>query len=163
MSGQLHHPRHRPQRLQLTPVLLTPRGARALRDKAAALRGDVLPELRVAMAERDRDRRVDLDYHRVCDDISALEDLLRNADSTRDRPLDGRVGLGDLVMVAVPDGELQVLVVAAEEAFLDELRISEHSPLAAAMLGAKAGDTVTVRAPGGPYPARVLSVSRDER
>jgi len=142
-------------------VLLTRSGAQALRHRLAALRSDVLPELQKALAERDRDRRVDLDYHRVCEEIARLEDLLDTAGSTCHRPRDGGVGLGDLVTVAVPDGELQVLVVTAEEAFLDERRISQHSPLAAALAGARVGDTVTVHAPSGTYPARVLLLSRE--
>ena len=142
-------------------VLLTRSGAQALRHKLAVLRSDVLPELQKAMAERDRDGRVDLDYHRVCEQIARLADLLDTAGSTCHRPWGGGVGLGDLVTVAVPDGELQVLVVTAEEAFLDERRISEHSPLAAALTGARVGDTVTVNAPSGTYPARVLLLTRE--
>ena len=142
-------------------VLLTRTGAQSLRHELAVLRRDVLPELQMAMAERDRDGRVDLDYHRVRADIARLEDLLDSAGSTRSRPRTGTIGLGDLVTVAVPDGQLQVLVVSPEEAFLDERRISQHSPLAVALAGAGVGDTVMVHAPSGTYPARVLLFSRE--
>lgn len=71
-------------------VLLTRAGLKGLRRKAAALRSDSLPEVRAALAERNRDGRVDLEYHRLCDEISRLEDLVLTAGSTRDRPRGGR-------------------------------------------------------------------------
>lgn len=147
---------------QVAPVLLTDTGRAALQRKAEFLRAAVLPELLAGLAERDRDRRVDADYHRVRDEIALLDTLVRTAGSTRDRPPDGEIGVGDRVDVDLGDGErLEVLVTCEQEAALDDLRISANSPLARALTGARAGDTVTVLSPTGAYPARVLSVRRE--
>jgi len=144
------------------PVLLTDTGRQALQNKADTLRTTVLPELLAGLAERDRDRRVDADYHRVRDEIAALEVLLSTAGNTRSRPPGDGIGVGDRVCVELAAGEhLEVLVACEQEAAIDELRISEHSPLARALAGAVAGNTVTVLSPAGAYPARVLSVDRE--
>ena len=68
-------------------------------------------------------------------------------------------GHGD---AAGPRRSAAELIVSAEEAYLDEQRISEHSPLAIAIAitGARDGDIVTVHAPSGDYPAELLSKVR---
>ena len=151
-----------PPALVTVPVLLTDAGRAALRRRAALLRTGVLPELVAELAHRDRDLRVDAEYHRVCGEIAVLEELVSTAGSTRDRPAGGGIGLGDRVALALPAGErLEVLLTCEQEAALDEVRISARSPLARALHGAAEGDSVTVLSPSGAYPARVLSVRRE--
>lgn len=152
----------RPRGRQASPVLLTDTGRAALALQAELLRAAVLPELRAALAERNRDRRVDDDYHRVRDKIALLQELVSTAGSTRSRPVDGGIGVGDHVAVQLADGEqLHVLVTSEQEAGVDDLRISERSPLARALAGARPGGTVTVLSPAGAYPARVLTTRRE--
>lgn len=143
-------------------VLLTDAGRAQLQATAAFLRATVLPELTGEMADRDRDRRVDADYHRLQAQLAGLDELVTTAGSTRDRPCDGRIGIGDRVLVELPGHkQLEVLLTCEQEAALDELRISVYSPLGRALSGARAGDTVTVLSPTGAYPAVVLSARRE--
>ena len=51
-----------------------------------------------------------------------------------------------------------VRIVHPAEAFLDDERISETSPLATALLGARASDAVWVDAPSGVWSCSVLEV-----
>lgn len=50
-------------------------------------------------------------------------------------------------------------IVGKPEADLDAQKISQASPLGAALLGHKPGDTVTVDAPNGPYAVTILHVA----
>jgi transcription elongation factor GreA len=143
-------------------VLLTEPGREVLCRRAVFLRTAVLPELSAGLTQRDRDRRVDAEYHRVLAQLAVLDELVSTAGSTRDRPRDGRIGVGDRVLVELPEHEqLEVLLCCEQEAALDDLRISIHSPLAKALVGARVGDTVPVLSPNGAYSARVLSVRRE--
>jgi transcription elongation factor GreA len=51
-------------------------------------------------------------------------------------------------------------LVGPVEARVDESWISAESPLGSALLGRRAGDTVTIEAPGGTVRYRVLSIDR---
>lgn len=71
------------------------------------------------------------------------------------------VGLGDEVEVQLPDGQAERLwIVHPLEAGPDEQRTSADTPLAAAVLGARPGDRVTVTTPAGVYHCTVLSRRR---
>ena len=68
---------------------------------------------------------------------------------------DGVVGVGSVVEVEDESGgrfEVEISSVGGG--------ISTDSPLGAALVGAKVGDTVDVEAPKGPWKARVVSVRR---
>ena len=83
------------------------------------------------------------------------------ADTLRTDPatFDGRVDLGVWVTVELPDGQTEtVRIVHPEEAFLDDERVSATSPMAIALLGARAGHTVWVAAPKGTWRCRVVGV-----
>lgn len=82
-----------------------------------------------------------------------LAELLRAAVAPGDLSDDPTiVELGDEVEVEFPNGEREAfLIVHPSEAPMDEHRISSHAPLAAAVLGHRPGDRVTVTSPGGVY------------
>jgi transcription elongation factor GreA len=71
------------------------------------------------------------------------------------------VELGDEVDVRFEDGEVETfLFVHPLEAPMDEHRTSAESPLAAAILGRRVGDEVTVSSPGGAYTCTITDRRR---
>jgi transcription elongation factor GreA len=73
---------------------------------------------------------------------------------------DGRVMLGTRVALRFADGEVEVFeVVAPCEIDPAAGRVSHESPLGAAVLGRRAGDTVPLFAPAGPQLVTVVEVS----
>ncbi len=65
---------------------------------------------------------------------------------------DGVVGVGSVVEVADEAGEMMEIEISSVGG------ISPDSPLGSALVGAKVGDTVEVKAPRGSWQARVVSV-----
>ena len=143
-------------------VILTRQGRRLLAERARQLRARVLPELRAALDDRERDGRVDADYGRALDELRRLSWLVRHAARAEDLPDDPqRVELGELVTVRVEGGPPErFLIVHPVEAPLDDLRISADSPLARALLGRRVGERVTVPAPAGTYRCQILAAER---
>ena len=96
--------------------------------------------------------------------IGELEELLKHAEVyvTEETPID-RVGIGSLVKVLDidEDEELTFKIVGNEEADSMEGRISNESPLGAALLGKEVGEQVTVELPAGDLSYRVLSITKE--
>jgi transcription elongation factor GreA len=137
------------------PVVLTQEGRRLLTQRAHALRVEVLPRLRAALEDPERDGRVDAEYERAVDELRRLTWLVDHATVAED--LAGELAVVDLgTAVTVRDGQGVVerfLIVHPIEAPLDDVRISVRSPLAQALLGHRVGEEVEVAAPSGPTPA----------
>lgn len=72
---------------------------------------------------------------------------------------DGKVSLGDSVTVKQDGKEKRYVVVGAIEADPAQHKISNESPLGAALLGAKAGDVVSVETPKGVKECTVVKVN----
>jgi transcription elongation factor GreA len=90
--------------------------------------------------------------------IQELEYLLANARVVAEAPA-GEVSIGSKVRVRYEDGgEEAYTVVGAAEASPREGLISNESPLGQALLGHKAGDEVTVKAPDGAFKVKILQV-----
>jgi transcription elongation factor GreA len=142
------------------PVILTRAGKRLLIERASALRGDVLPELRAALADPERDSRVDAEFERAVNELRHLVWLVEHATLAED--LSGEptvVELGRTVTVRDDRGVVErFLIVHPLEAPLDDLRISVSSPLAQALLGHRVGEEVEVAAPSGRYRCWILAV-----
>ncbi len=150
-------------RLPAGPVL-TADGRRLLEERVRHLREEVLGRLRPLLVEWERDERDVAEFERTQAELDRLEGVLAEAGKVgRDGDaFDGRIGLGSLVRVEMPDGEVaQVRLVHPIEAFLDDERISVTSPLARALLDARSGHTVWVEAPTGPWPCKVVAVDPD--
>jgi transcription elongation factor GreB len=58
--------------------------------------------------------------------------------------------------------EREVTIVGVDELDTGDARVSWRSPLARALLTAKVGDSVTVRAPRGPERLEIIAVRYDE-
>jgi Transcription elongation factor, GreA/GreB, C-term len=118
---------------------LTRAGIDQLEQRVVDIRERRLPEMRPLLIESERDERVVAEFERLIEEADGIEALLAQAQPIAIDPLtvDGRP-------------------VHPEEAFLDEERISASSPLALAIVGAQAGETVWVDAPTGAWPCEVL-------
>jgi len=82
--------------------------------------------------------------------IGDIEHMLRNAKIIDPSEQDGTVRLGTRVTIADTDDEIETwTIVVPAEASTRNRKISDQSPMGAAMIGKRLGDEVRVHAPGG--------------
>ena len=94
-------------------------------------------------------------------EIKKIEDQLANAVIIDDKAVTGDiVAIGCFVKVQDDEESIEYQIVGSAEADITEARISNRSPLAAALLGRKKGESVTVRAPQGNYQVKILGVRK---
>jgi transcription elongation factor GreB len=102
---------------------------------------------------REIDRRIR--YLSKCLDHAVVVD---NAGKKQDR-----VFFGATVTIANESGgEREVTIVGVDELDSGDARVSWRSPLARALLKAKVGDTVTLRAPRGAEQLEIIAVRYDD-
>lgn len=154
-AQQVDRPGERAGRPQLTQD-----GRIMLLARAQHIRDQRLSEIRPLLTEPERDERLVAEFERLLGELDAIEALVASADVIDADPVghDGRVGLGTRVKVRVFDEDSWVRPVHPQEAILDDERVSAASPLAIALLGARAGHTVWVDSPSGAWPCQVLQV-----
>ena len=143
----------------------------------AALRAEIEKletQGRAGMAERIKaarelgDLKENAEYHIAKDDqahletkIKRLTQRLRAARVVEGGTDNGVVGFGSTVAVVdeASGRRLELTVVGATEADVKNGRLSVESPVAQALVGARAGDTVTAVTPAGERRYRVERVS----
>ena len=154
----------------LEPEQITPEGLEALRAEIAHLESAGRSEMaaRIKAARELGDLKENAEYHIAKDDqahletkIKRLTERLRAArvvEGTRDPDV---VGFGSTVGVVdeASGRAVEFTLVGPTEADLKTGRLSSESPVARALVGARAGDTVSVETPGGERRYRVDSVS----
>jgi transcription elongation factor GreA len=89
--------------------------------------------------------------------IATLELQLRNA-AVIEKTTGDAVGIGSKVVIKGGDGEETFTIVGSAEAAPREGRISNESPVGAALMGHKKGDRITVLAPSGPIEYTLVRV-----
>ena len=144
-------------------ISITQEGMSILKDRLRVIDEVRLPQMRALLVDRDRDERDVAAYERLLSErheLSATVDLADVIPSITTRgPL--RLSLGMRARIRLADGSRAwVRPVHPAEAHLDDERISMHSPLAQAILGAQRGAVVEVAAPCGPWACTVLSIER---
>jgi len=130
-------------------------------------RKDVAGKIKEARAQGDLSENAEYDAAKeeqaeIESRIAQIEKMLRNAEVIDEEDLDGdTIGVGSKVKVLDMefDEEVEYLIVGSTEADPYEGRISNESPLGAALLSRKVGDTVTVDAPQGPIKYKILGLS----
>jgi len=145
--------------IEPTQTWLTQEAADRLSAELADLEGprraDIIKKIEAARAEGDL--KENGGYHAAKDEqgkiearIRQLKHMLENA-HIGNPPVgeSGVVGLGMLVTVDIAGDELKFLLGSREIASGDVDIYSEKSPLGAAVLGSKIGETVTYTAPNG--------------
>jgi transcription elongation factor GreA len=97
------------------------------------------------------------EFHVLARRLDACERLLEAAEVVEP---DGRAVLGARVTLRFADGELEAFeLVAPGEVDPASGRVSHESPLGAAVMGRRAGETVSVAAPAGPQELTVVEVA----
>ena len=94
--------------------------------------------------------------------ITELEGLILHAIVVDESEVDhSKVSVGSIVKVEKHGKEVEYTIVGSNEVDFWSGKISDQSPIGAALIGAREGDTVTVEKPDGTsYPLKLLSVSR---
>ena len=144
------------------PPVLTEDGRKQLAERAHRLETETIPALVATLDGEDDEMSPRVEYDLAMRELDQLKYVLETATSVADIPEDpGVVQIGDWVTIRTADGEeVRHLIVHPAEAGLDVERISSDSPLAAAILGRRVGDEVTIDAPSGPYQATVVESAR---
>lgn len=152
---------------------ITPAGYRRLQDELARLWKVERPAMvaTVAWAAGNGDRSENGDYIYGKRKLREIDRRIRYLAKTLDGAVvvdnSGRAGervhFGATVTVLYETGtEREVTIVGVDELDSSDARVSWRSPLARALLTAKVGDTVTLRAPRGPERLEILAVRYDD-
>ena len=127
-------------------------------------RPEVIKALKDARALGDLSENADYDAARneqaiVEGRIAELEKILETAELIEKRDTDS-VGLGTTVTIKYVDDEdvEEYRIVGSKEADPSNNKVSNESPLAKAIMGAKVGDTCTVESPNGHYNVIVMEI-----
>jgi transcription elongation GreA/GreB family factor len=143
-------------------VMLTPDGRASLEARIDEIAQKELPAMRPLLVEDERDERVVADFERLQAEHDRLLVLLGTSGTLDLEKLGSVITLGSRVALTDSDGQrIIVRIVDPVEAYLDEERISDTSPLAVALLGHSVGDDCEVHAPAGTWTATVLAVGED--
>ena len=94
-------------------------------------------------------------------EIMDLEKQIHNSDIIHEEKGDA-IQLGSNVKIQFPNGDEDTyMIVGSTEADPDEKRISDESPLGAALIGQRAGSTVQVHAPAGVLQYKIIEIVKD--
>jgi transcription elongation factor GreB len=152
---------------------ITPAGYRRLQDELAHLWKVERPTVvaTVAWAAGNGDRSENGDYIYGKRRLREIDRRIRYLSKSLDRAVvvdntgkhHDRVYFGATVTIANENGdERDVTIVGVDELDSGDARVSWRSPLARALLKARVGDTVTLRAPRGPERLEVVAVRYED-
>ena len=150
-------------------ILLTQDGYNKLVEKLDYMKSvrriEISERLKAAIALGDLSENSEYDdakneQGRLESEISELEAKLRNSDIIQAAANTGKVMIGSTVTVrdVELDMEETYMIVGSTEADPDNNKISDESPLGAALLNKSAGATVQVHAPAGVIDFEILDV-----
>jgi len=147
-------------------ILLTAKGLKKLQDELADLqnrgRKEVAKRLKEAIAYGDLSENAEYDEAKnqqafIEQRISILEEQIRNAKVVKEVKGDV-VQIGSKVTLKSGKEEHEFTIVGSTEADSMAHKISNESPVGAAILGKKKGETVKVKAPGGEFEYKILAI-----
>lgn len=130
----------------------------ALKAEFKELKEQRIPELatRIDEAKQLGDLSENAEYHQAREDMSwaqsrakEIEHILDNAQVVAGNVSSDTVTVGSRILVVVNGKEKEYTIVGAQEADPLSGRISNESPLGAAFVGKKKGDSVEVQVPAG--------------
>ena len=150
-------------------ILLTQDGYDKLVEKLDYMKSvrriEISERLKAAIALGDLSENSEYDdakneQGRLESEISELEAKLRNSEIIQSAESTGKVMIGSTVRVrdVELDEEETYMIVGSTEADPDNNKISDESPLGAALLNKSAGATVQVHAPAGVIDFEILDV-----
>jgi transcription elongation factor GreA len=148
---------------------LTQTGVERLRAELAELKGPRRTELakRLRVAIQQGDLSENADYHKAKEDQGFLEGRIKEIESilrhvviiSETGSTNGIVSIGSKVIVQEEGREpVKYFVVGAQEANPRSGKISNVSPIGQALIGHKAGDSVSFKTPAGELILQIVSV-----
>ncbi|HUN24101.1 MAG TPA: transcription elongation factor GreA [Anaerolineales bacterium] len=149
-------------------VYLTPEGLEKLKSELKELvevrRPDLAIRLREAIAMGDLSENAD--YHACKEEsgflegrIKEIENMVRNAEIITEKRNAGVVTMGSTVTIQFDEDDPETYrVVGPNEADPRKGNISNESPIGKALMGAKAGQSITAQTPSGAMTVKVLSI-----
>ncbi len=156
-----------PRKARPAPVLLSPEGHERLLAEMAELvaqRPDVIK--RIATAREHGDLKENAEYHAAREEQGFLEGRIKTLDAklkvaqvVAPTVRGQHVELGSKVRVEVDGDESTLQVVNGAEANSRDGRISNVSPVGAALMGRQVGDVVIIVTPGGEIRYEILEIS----
>ena len=129
-----------------------------LQEERKQLKETRIPELadRIDEAKQLGDLSENAEYHQAREDMSwaqsrakEIAHILDNAEVVTSATSNDVVTVGSKILVSVKGKEKEYTIVGAQEADPLAGRISNESPLGAAFVGKKKGDTVEIQVPAG--------------
>jgi len=141
--------------------------ARLIQLKTVA-RPEVILKIKEARAQGDLSENAEYDaakeeQGKIEGEITDLEETLRHAEIIDESTMtNDKVSFGSKVTVYDPsfDEESVYTIVGSQEADPMEDRISNESPIGAALMGHSVGETVTVQTPAGPLDLEIREIIR---
>ena len=129
-------------------------------------RTEIAEQIKTAIAFGDLSENAEYDeakneQSRVEHHILELEDTIRNAQVIDENDITtDHVSVGSVVKVLDLDEkeEIEYAIVGAPEADPMKNRISNESPVGAALLGKTVGETVSIPVPGGVWNVRIVDI-----
>lgn len=152
---------------QAEPTWLSPAAAQKLQEEYDLLttEGRRHAAERIAEARSHGDIRENADYEAAKNEQGLMEARIRKIrhilDTAEVRAVAAtdRVGVGCIVTLRDADGDdTEFFVATPENKIAGHLLASPSSPLGAALLGAKVGDSVDYEAPGGTFSVEVVGI-----
>lgn len=147
-------------------TFLTPAAHQKLTDELHQLIEEWRPFIieRIATARAHGDLKENAEYHAAKDEqgmyenrIRQIQQLLKTSE-VRAVQITDTVEIGCVAVVDDDGFEMEFFVAPAENKADGFLLASPDSPMGAAMLGAKVGDTVSYQAPGGTFSVTIKAV-----
>lgn len=153
-------------------VILTEDGLREKQEKLDYLktvrRGEISEQIKEARAFGDLSENAEYDeakneQARVETEIARLEKVLRNAVVVEDNAIDlSTVNIGTTVRILDIEfnEEEEYHIVGSVEADADKKRISNESPVGAALIGKKVGEVADVQTPAGIIQFKIIDIHK---
>lgn len=173
MSHPLRDPKKEPVK-EAVKNYITPGGHRRLQEELARLWKVERPAMvtTVTWAASNGDRSENGDYIYGKRKLREIDRRIRYLSKSLDQAVvvdnagktHDRVHFGATVTIQYEEtgDEREVTIVGVDELDSGETRVSWRSPLAKALLTARVGDTVTLRAPRGPERLEIVAVRYDD-
>ena len=154
--------------MDASQIVLTAEGRQKLVEELAWREGDYAKEIveDIKEARAFGDLSENSEYDAAKDKqaqnaarIAEIQAILANAQVAATTG-DLTVSIGSTVSLIDPNGEvMEVTLVGTTETNSLEHKISNESPVGAALIGAHVGETVTAQTPGGPLRIKVIEIT----
>lgn len=155
-------------------TVLTRKGEQQLKDELNELksvrRREVAEKIKVALSFGDLSENSEYDEAKneqgiIESRIAEIEQTLAHAQIIDDEDISTeKVGIGTTVKLLDLDmnEEMEFKMVGTKEADIDSGRMSDESPIGAAIMGKAVGEEVDVETPGGTLGFKILEIRKDD-